>query len=100
MKELMRKKYDIEQQQADAAKKQADAQAALMQAQADQLNAETRDAENSSGRQGNGTASYTVSRGDALAGSSAPTCKLASGASIRVTGGLEHSNGVNCKASQ
>ena len=91
MQDLLRKKYQIEQQKADAEKKRAEAAAAA---------ASAANRSSGSGRSNSTSAPHLLSEGDPLENTDAPKCKVASGVTIRVSGSFRPSSGTKCVAEE
>lgn len=76
MQELLKRKYDIQAQQAQAAQTAASAEEARARAST------------SSGSRSTAHQSYVIPQGDALEGTNAKKCKQANGSTISVSGGF------------
>lgn len=86
MQDLLRKKYEIEQQKADAETKRAEAAAA----------AATR-RQRGARRSSSNTEPIDIPEGDPLENTDVPICKLASGSSIRISGVFRPSSTTKCQ---
>ncbi len=86
MQELLRKKYEIEQQKADAETKRAE------EASAAATRRQTKTKRSSSN-----TEPIDIPEGDPLENTDVPLCKLASGSSIRVSGVFRPSSTTKCQ---
>lgn len=83
MSDLLRKKYEIEQQRADAERARAESAAnARRQQQANRSRATP--------------TPHDLSEGDPLEGTNVPKCKIGGGATIRVSGSFRPSSAVKC----
>lgn len=90
MEQLLKKKYEIEQQRVDAEKQRAEGERRRAQAAA------------SSTRQGRAgpVTPHEVSEGDALEGTDAKKCVLGSGVSIRVSGTIRPNQATTCETGE